>query len=98
MRAMAVLAAFYDDVLRELLAAVGAALFFGNLAALVRRGHDSERVREQTVARARPGSPVRGQSRPGAPRELARAPLARTVVYLIVGFVVMVAGIASLSM
>ena len=28
---------FYDDVLRELLVAVGAALFVGNLMALIRR-------------------------------------------------------------
>ena len=33
-------AAFYDEVLRELIAAMGAALFFGNLYALVRRGRD----------------------------------------------------------
>jgi hypothetical protein len=88
---------FYDEVLRELIAAVGAALFFGNLYALIRRGRDKERVRATTVARARPGSPVRGQANPGARRELAQAPIARTITYMVLGFVVMIAGIASLT-
>ena len=91
------LAAFYDEVLRELIAAMGAALFFGNLYALVRRGRDKDRVAATTVARARPGSPVRGQANPSARRELAQAPLARTITYMVLGFVIMVAGIASLT-
>ena len=91
------LAAFYDEVLRELIAAMGAALFFGNGYALVRRGRDKERIRATTVARARPGSPVRGQANPSARRELAQAPVARTITYIVLGFVIMVAGIASLT-
>jgi len=90
-------ASFYDEVLRELIAAFGAALFFGNLYALLRRRRDRERVRETTVARARPGSPVRGQAHPSQRRDLAQAPIARTVTYLVLGFVVMVAGIAALA-
>ena len=89
-------ASFYNEVLRELFAAVGAALFVGNLLALIRRGRDADRVRATTVARARPGSPVRGQAKPAARRELAQAPVARTVVYMVLGFVMMVAGIAAL--
>jgi hypothetical protein len=87
----------YDEILRELLVAVGAALFVANLWALLRRDHDSDRVAATTVARARPGSPVRGQANPAAKRELAQAPVARTVTYMVLGFVVMIAGIAALT-
>ena len=89
-------ASFYDDVLRELIAAMGAALFFGNLYALARRGSDADRVSARTVERGRPGSPVRSPAKPSARRELAQAPLARTLGFLVLGFVVMIAGIASL--
>ena len=76
---------------------MGAALLFGNAYALVKRGRDKERIRATTVARARPGSPVRGQANPSAKRELAQAPVGRTIVYMVLGFVIMVAGIASLT-
>ena len=91
------LAAFYDEVLRELIAAMGAALFFGNAYALVRRRRDRDRIGATTVARARPGSPVRGQANPSARKELAQAPVGRTVMFLVLGFLIMVAGIASLT-
>ncbi len=67
---------FYDEVLRELLVALGAALFFGNLLALVRR---------RAPAPAEDGD------------TLARAPLARTVAYLLIGLLVALWGIASLA-
>ena len=70
---------FYDQVLRELLAAVGGALFVGNLMALVRRR------REASVATGT-----------GGEADLDHAPVARTVLYLVIGFVVMVWGLASL--
>ncbi len=91
-----VVASFYDDVLRELIAAMGAALFFGNLYALARRGRDADRLSARTVERVRPGSPVRSPAKPSARRELAQAPLGRTLGFLVLGFVVMIAGIASL--
>ena len=69
----------YDDVLRELVAAIGAALFVGNLIALVRRRSGSK------VAATRGGN------------TLPEAPIARTVVYLVIGFVVMVAGLAAMA-
>jgi hypothetical protein len=69
----------YDDVLRELVTAVGAALFLGNLIALVRR-----RSGAQVAA-------TRGRD------TLPQAPITRTVVYLVIGFVVMVAGIAAIA-
>jgi hypothetical protein len=90
-------ASFYDEVLRELLTAVGASLFFANLYALLRRGRDRERTAEVTVARARPGSPVRSPAHPGEPSRLAQAPIGRSLAYLVLGFLVMVAGVASLT-
>ncbi len=87
---------FYDEVLRELVAAIGAALFLGNALALVRRRRDAQTARDRTVARSRPGSPVRGYRR-AATNDLTQAPLARTVTYLVIGFVVMVAGLGAMA-
>ena len=90
----------YDEVLRELIAALGAALFIGNLVALIRRRSDTGRSGTRGSASTRPGSPVRGNRRghPASTRaELARAPLARTLAYLSLGFIIMVWGIASLA-
>ena len=69
---------FYDEVLRELLVAMGAALFLGNLMALVRRRAPAS-LTESDEAHALP-----------------QAPVARTVIYLVIGFVVALWGIASL--
>jgi hypothetical protein len=89
---------FYDEVLRELLTALGAALFLANLFALVRRRSDARRAAQRTVAKARPGSPVRGNKRAAdAKLDLPQAPIARTVTYLCIGFVVMIWGIASMT-
>jgi len=72
---------FYDEVLRELLVAMGGALFVGNLMALLRR---------------RAPAPLTGsESEDG--HALPEAPLARTITYLVIGFVVAVWGIASLA-
>lgn len=68
---------FYDEVLRELLVALGAALFLGNLLALVRRRAPASLAEDGDT--------------------LPRAPVARTVVYLLIGLVVMLWGIASLA-
>ncbi|MGH8998003.1 MAG: hypothetical protein ACRDY7_01275 [Acidimicrobiia bacterium] len=70
---------FYDEVMRELLVALGAALFVGNLVALTRRRRPPARVAAQSEG---PLEPV---------------PLARTVTYIVVGFVVMLWGIASIA-
>ncbi|MET0420501.1 MAG: hypothetical protein ABW073_02235 [Acidimicrobiia bacterium] len=91
-----VLAAFYDDVMRELLVALGAALFVANVYALLRRRADADRIGATTVARARPGSPVRSQAKPAAKKELAQAPVGRSVLYATIGFFVMIVGIASI--
>lgn len=66
---------FYDDVMRELVAALGGALFVGNLLALIKRG----RLREASPEGALP-----------------QAPRTRTIVYMLIGFVVMVWGIGSI--
>ena len=89
---------FYDDVLRELITAVGAALFVANLFALVKRGSDRRRAAKRAPAKKRAGSPARRQTSPTRDREaLGHAPLARTVFYMLIGFVVMVAGIAAIA-
>ncbi len=99
---------FYDQVLRELLAALGAAMFFGNIYALLRRRADARQAAAERAAAASRGSRAKGSKRgpKGAPRgvpaatatgELTQAPVMRTVVYVALGFVMMVAGIASLA-
>ncbi len=86
---------FYDEVLRELVFALGAALFVANAFALYRRRNDAQAAARRTVARSRPGSPVRGNRRTDE-TDLPQAPLARTVTYLLVGFIVMIAGLGAI--
>ena len=69
---------FYDEVLRELLVAIGAAMVVGNLLALLRR---------RAPASITPSED--GEVPP-------QAPVARTVVFLVIGFVVALWGLASL--
>ena len=83
-------AAFYDEVLRELIAAMGAALLFGNAYALVS-------VAATRSASAPPRSPGHAPAArcavrriPSAKQELAQAPVGRTIVYMVLGFVIMV--------
>ena len=88
---------FYDDVLREIVAAVGAALFLGNLIALLRRRSDRRRASERAGARGRSRAQARSKGAAGRDRDtLPEAPFTRTVLYLVIGFVVMVAGIAAM--
>jgi hypothetical protein len=85
-----------DSLMRELVFALGAALFVANALALYRRRTDSRAAMERTVARHRAGSPVRGYKRTGESTDLPQAPLARTVTYLVIGFVVMIAGLGAM--
>jgi hypothetical protein len=87
---------FYDDVLRELILAVGAALFIGNLIALARRRSDRRRATQRAVVKGRPGSRARGGVAETGRDALPEAPLARTVLYLVIGFVVMIAALAAI--
>lgn len=89
---------FYDAVMRELIVAMGGALLIANLIALARRPKDAQ------VRGARSGArsvKVKGSSRvqaTGRTREgeLIQAPVARSVAFAILGFVMLVAGIAAL--
>ncbi len=90
---------FYDQVLRELIVAFGGALLVANCLALVRRRRDG-RVRA-TVAGSRSAKSkgasrvmTTGQTTRG---ELVQAPVARSVAFAVLGFVMMIAGIASLT-
>jgi|SRR5690349_19076722 hypothetical protein len=87
---------FYDEVLRELVFGLGAALFVANAYALWRRRADAAEAAERTVARHRPGSPVRGYGRGDTDEDLVQAPIARTVTYMVIGFIVMVAGLGAM--
>jgi hypothetical protein len=89
---------FYDEVMRELIAAIGGALLVANLIALVRRNRDADVRGARSGARsmkAKGSSRVQatGRTREG---ELVQAPVARSVAFAILGFVMLVAGIAAL--
>lgn len=86
---------FYDDVMREIVFALGAALFVGSAFALWKRRADAAAATERTVANSRPGSPVRGYGR-GELEDLPQAPVARTVTYMVIGFIVMIAGLGAI--
>jgi hypothetical protein len=88
---------FYGEVLRELLLAFGAALFVANLWALVRRRADARDAAKQAVVRGRPGSPVRRQVRVATTGKLAQAPVARTVTFMVLGLLIALAALASLT-
>jgi hypothetical protein len=79
---------FYDDVLRQLIAAMGAALFLGNLVALIRRRADAKRT---AVAGRKTAKTAKADV-----DDLPVAPIGRTIGYMLLGLVVMVWGVASL--
>jgi hypothetical protein len=90
---------FYDEVMRELIAAIGAALLVANVMALARRRKDADVRGARSGARSvkvKGGSRVQatGRTRQG---ELVQAPVARSVAFAILGFVMLVAGIAALA-
>ncbi len=86
----------YGDVLLELVTALGAALFAANAYALFRRRRDRREAAKAAVARARPGSPVRKQVE-ASRGVLAEAPVARTVTFMVLGFVVFIWGLATIT-
>lgn len=79
---------FYDEVLRELLVAMGGALFVGNLMALLRR--------RTAVSPGETGDTGAAGEDGDAGGALPRAPIGRTVTYMVLGFVVAFWGLASL--
>jgi hypothetical protein len=88
---------FYRDVLLELVTAIGAALFVANTYALIRRRADRLAEARESAARSRPGSPVRGRVRTATTGKLAEAPVGRTVTYALLGLVVFLWGMATLT-
>jgi hypothetical protein len=88
---------FYGDVLLELITATGAALFVANAFALVKRRGDRQRAARDAVKRARPGSPVRSQVKVATTGNLAQVPVGRSVAYMLIGFLVFVWGLASIT-
>jgi hypothetical protein len=88
---------FYGDVLLELVTALGAALFVANAFALMRRRGDRTRAAKEAVKRARPGSPVRSQVRVATTGKLPQVPVGRTVAYMVLGFIVFIWGLASIT-
>ena len=81
---------FYDEVLRELVLALGGALFIANALALMRRRHDSEHAEAPPSARA---SKREGYTDSA---DLRQAPLARTVTYMLIGLIVAIWALASI--
>jgi len=90
---------FYDQVLRELVVALGAALFVGNALAMLRRRRDQATRAVPAGARS---TKAKGASRRRATGrteegELVAAPRVRSALFAALGFVMMVAGIAALT-
>ena len=86
----------------ELVVAVGAALFLGNLMALFRQRKDEPaRVvvpgqRNPRQAAAPKGRPTPSQKSRKTQPDYERAPIMRTVLYMTIGLFVMVWGLATL--
>ncbi|MFO7591501.1 MAG: hypothetical protein R6X23_11500 [Acidimicrobiia bacterium] len=87
---------FYDDVLLELVTALGAALFLANAYALIRRRADRRAAAREAVVRTRPGSPVRREVRASTGR-LDQVPVGRSVLFMVAGLIVFVWGLASIT-
>ncbi len=86
---------FYDEVLRELLLALGAALVVGNVYALGRRRAD--RRREVTaLARATRPSRYRPPARVVEALDLPAAPVGRSVAFIVLGLIILIWALASL--
>lgn len=89
---MIVGAEFYVEVMRELVIALGAALLLANVFALARRRRDRHRAEITKAQRLRAKN---AGVRVKEPAELPVVPVARTVLYAVVGFIVMIWGIGS---
>lgn len=90
---------FYDQVLRELVVAIGGALLVANVLAIVRRRRD---VETRAVTSGARNVKAKGASRAAttgqtASGDLIQAPIGRSVAFAVLGFVMLIAGIAALS-
>jgi hypothetical protein len=88
---------FYGEVLVELMVALGAALFVANAYALLRRRADRRAAAKTAAIRNRPGSPVRGKVHTATTGNLDEAPVGRSVGFMLMGLLVAIWGIASLT-
>jgi hypothetical protein len=78
---------FYDEVMRELVLALGGALFVANALALYRRRSDVP---------SGAGGAARGRPHGNDPADLAQAPIARSVTYMLIGLIVALWALASI--
>ena len=86
---------FYGEVLLELTTALGAACLAGSKAGIF--PDLAVFAARESAARSRPGSPVRKQVRVATTGNLAQAPVLRSVLFMLLGLFVAIAGIASLT-
>jgi len=87
---------FYDEVLRELIVALGAALAIGNGLALLRRRRDAQARARSGVRSTKAKGSSRARGGQTATGELVQAPIARSVTFLVLGLVMFVAGLAAI--
>ena len=86
---------FYQQVFLELLLAAGAALAVGNAYALFRRRRDRRQAR--ALARTAPRAPRQRAPKEQEPsRELAQAPIGRSLLYIAIGLVAFTWALATL--
>jgi hypothetical protein len=79
---------FYDEVMRELVLALGGALFVANALALYRRRSGaSGDVATRSGRRGSHGNDT---------TDLAQAPVGRSVAYMLIGLIVAIWGLASI--
>jgi hypothetical protein len=83
---------FYDEVMRELVLALGGALFLANAFALLRRRADARHAATGAPGASRSGDRSAGED----VSDLVQAPLARTVTYMLIGLIVAVWALASI--
>ena len=84
------MSSFYDEIMQELVLAMGGALFLASALALARRRSDARRAAAGPAARRR--SPAHREE-----NDLVQAPLARTVTYMLIGLIVSVWALASIA-
>lgn len=92
---------FYTQTLIELVLALGAAMVIGNAMAIVRRGRDRQEARDSLKANPRTSrhqnaALVKNQIKQGK-ATLAVAPLGRSIIFILIGLVVMIWAIATLA-
>jgi hypothetical protein len=85
---------FYVDVMRELVIALGAALLVANGLVLVRRRQDEQKAEAQKAQRLKAKN---AGVRVKETADLPVAPFGRSLLFLLIGAIVMIWGIASLA-